>query len=85
MVMIQNRFVDEDFLLMFLRSANFNVEKSKNKMTYYYANKIHFPQWWANRELTDENLKRILYQRVGRLLINDDINQPAVGIASLCK
>ncbi|GAB6019558.1 hypothetical protein CHUAL_001131 [Chamberlinius hualienensis] len=73
---------DDDFLLIFLRSCDFDVELSKTVMTNYYKNRRDIPKWWANRTTTDETMQNVIRKRIMRVLTNTNKEQDLVGIST---
>ncbi|GAB6027796.1 hypothetical protein CHUAL_002028 [Chamberlinius hualienensis] len=69
---------DEDFILMFLRSCDFDMELTKKTLTWYYGVKRDYPQWWTNRDLSNSSMQRLLKLRCVTVLNNSDINQNSV-------
>lgn len=42
-------FIDDFFILRFLRACKFNVEKTKSKLWNYYKQRANLPEWYSNR------------------------------------
>ncbi|GAB6019563.1 hypothetical protein CHUAL_001136 [Chamberlinius hualienensis] len=76
---------DEDFILMFLRSCYFKLELTKQTLTYYYENRRDIPQWWTNRNLNDQKLRSILYDKLTVTLPEIIDKYPTVLITSLTR
>ncbi|GAB6027798.1 hypothetical protein CHUAL_002029 [Chamberlinius hualienensis] len=74
---------DDDFILMFLRSCNFDLELTKKTITSYYQARRSVPEWWKNRNLNDEKLQAIMKLKASVMLISTDVCQPTVGIILL--
>lgn len=51
---------DNAFLMKFLRHSKYDVEKAKQKILRYYANRKKHPKWYNNRDPADEKIQRIL-------------------------
>ncbi|GAB6032255.1 hypothetical protein CHUAL_010895 [Chamberlinius hualienensis] len=69
---------DDEFISMFLHGCKFNLEKTKKKITMYYENRKKIPQWWANRDLTQECIKSLAHLNTTVALIDKDPNYPLV-------
>jgi len=70
--------IDDDFLLMFLRSCDFDMKLTQKTLKLYYENRITIPQWWTKRDLRDLNIWTIFQSRTIVALTEKDPLQPTI-------
>jgi hypothetical protein len=51
---------DDQFLITFLRSCKFSLEKAKHKLDMFYTLRSHMPEVMQNRDPFEPNLKEII-------------------------
>lgn len=42
-------FIDDFFVLRFLRACKFNTEKTKSKLQNYFKQRTYLPEWYSDR------------------------------------
>jgi len=71
---------DEDYVLLYLRSCDFNLELSKTTFRMYYENQERYSEWLTNRDVQNPNLSKFLQMRYITALIETDVHQPSITI-----
>lgn len=51
---------DDQFIVSFLRGCKFSLEKAKKKIELYYKSRTETPEFFANRDVTDNTLQEIM-------------------------
>ncbi|GAB1870035.1 Alpha-tocopherol transfer protein [Camponotus japonicus] len=52
--------IDDFFILRFLRTCKFNIEKTKLKIRNYQMHRVKMPEWYANRDPLQQKLQELL-------------------------
>ncbi|XP_072762199.1 retinol-binding protein pinta-like isoform X1 [Anoplolepis gracilipes] len=52
--------IDDFFILQFLRTCKFNIQKTKNRMRNYQVQRVKVPEWFANRDPLQPKLQQLL-------------------------
>jgi len=53
-------YTDDFFILRFLRTCKFNIEKTKLKIRNYQMHRVKMPEWYANRDPLQQKLQELL-------------------------
>lgn len=64
---------DDQFLVAFLRSCKFNLERAKEKLDTFYTLRAAIPEFFAEREISDEMLS---YIRSGHMFPLSNLADP---------
>lgn len=51
--------MDDQFLISFLRSSKYSLERAKHKLDMYYTIREHSPEFFKNRDPLEMNFKEI--------------------------
>jgi len=72
---------DEDFLVLFLHSCDFDLELSKKTLHLYYEARIKYPEWWAGRDINHPQIMALINIKAAYLFLDSQhSNHPTVGV-----
>jgi hypothetical protein len=54
------QFVDHQILITFLRHCKYDLEKTKEKLVFYWTTKIALPEFYQNRNPEDSHIKNAI-------------------------
>jgi len=77
---------DEDFLVLFLRSCDFDLELSKKTLRSYYLVRVKYPQWWANRDIHHPQVQFLIQNKLAVMLSDHaDRDYPTIVILHVAR
>lgn len=54
------QFLDDQFILTYLRGCKFSLEKTKEKLDMYYTMRTLLPEYFKNRDPLQPEIQKIL-------------------------
>lgn len=53
-------FIEDQFLLAFLRGTKYNIEKTKSKLEQFYSTRTSLPELFKNRDPSSHGMQKLL-------------------------